>query len=244
LLAPSWTLGPRLSITTGMRIARVQATVFDSSDGVRSRAFASGYRPQVAKSSDGKLWFVAEDGVRVFDPRHLPFNKLPPPVHIEQLIADRKIYNADGHLRLPPLLQDLEIDYTALSLVAPEKIRFRYKLEGRDRDWQDAGNRRQAFYTNLPPRKYRFRVAACNNSGVWNEGGDIPRFSIDPAYNQTTWFRLSCVAAFLALLWALYRLRVRYLKQQFNMRLEERVNERTRIARDFHDTLLQSFQAC
>jgi signal transduction histidine kinase len=129
-----------------------------------------------------------------------------------------------------------------LSLVAPEKVLFRYKLEGWDRDWQNAGTRRQAFYSNLPPRGYRFRVAACNNSGVWNEAGTFLDFAIAPAYYQTIWFRLSCVAAFLALLAALYQLRLRQMAQHFNIRMEERVNERTRIARDLHDTLLQSFQ--
>jgi signal transduction histidine kinase len=119
---------------------------------------------------------------------------------------------------------------------------FRYKLEGRDRDWQDAGNRRQAFYNNLPPRDYRFRVVACNNSGVWNETGAFLDFSVAPAYYQTTWFRLSCVAAFLALLWGLFQLRLRQLTREFNAGLEARVNERTRIARDLHDTLLQGFQ--
>jgi signal transduction histidine kinase len=114
------------------------------------------------------------------------------------------------------------------------------KLEGWDRDWKDAGNERKAFYSNLPPRKYRFRVMACNNSGVWNEAGASLDFSILPAYYQTTWFRALCVATFLALVWMLYQLRVRQLARQFNMRLEERVNERTRIARELHDTLLQN----
>jgi hypothetical protein len=131
---------------------------------------------------------------------------------------------------------------TALSLVTPEKVLFRYKLERRDSDWQDAGNHRQAHYGNVSPGNYRFRVSACNNSGVWNEAGTFLDFAIDPAYYQTTWFRLSCVAAFLALLGALYQLRMRQVARQFNMRLEERVSERTRIARELHDTLLQSFQ--
>jgi signal transduction histidine kinase len=205
-----------------------------------TRADTGGFRPQVAKSPDGKLWFATLEGVSVVDPGHLPINKLPPPVHIEQVTADRKTY--DGSLPLPPLVRDLVIDYTALSFVAPEKVRFRYKLEGHDRDWQDADNRRQAFYNDLPPRNYRFRVIASNNSGVWNEAGASLDFAIDPAYYQTAWFRLSCVAAILALLGAAYQMRVRYLAQQFNMRLEERVGERTRIARDLHDTLLQSFQ--
>jgi signal transduction histidine kinase/ligand-binding sensor domain-containing protein len=224
----------------------VHATGFDSSDGVRSLEDNGGYTPHAAKSSDGKLWFLPSDGASVIDPRHLPFNSLPPPVHIEQITADRKTYqapsDANGRLPLPALVRDLEIDYTALSLVAAEKVLFRYKLEGWDQDWQDVGNRRQAFYSNLPPRDYRFRVAACNNSGVWNEAGATFDFSIAPAYYQTTWFRLSCAAAFLALLGALYQLRLRQVARQFNMRMEERVNERTRIARDLHDTLLQSFQ--
>jgi signal transduction histidine kinase len=185
-------------------------------------------------------------GVSVFDPRRLRINQLPPPVYIEQIIADRRTYDpaaaADGLMRLPPLIRDLAIDYTALSLAAPEKVLFRYKLEGRDHDWQDAGARRQAFYNDLPPGNYRFRVMACNNSGVWNEAGAFLDFSIAPAYYQTTWFLLSCVAAFMALLAALYQLRLRQVARQFNLRLEGRVSERTRIARDLHDTLLQSFQ--
>jgi signal transduction histidine kinase/ligand-binding sensor domain-containing protein len=224
----------------------IHAAVFDSSDGVRSLEDNGGYTPHAAKSSDGKLWFLPSDGASVVDPRRLPFNQLPPPVHIEQIVANRKTYeapsDANGRLRLPALVRDLEIDYTALSLVAAEKVLFRYMLEGWDQDWQDVGNRRQAFYSNLPPRDYRFRVAACNNSGVWNEAGASFDFSIAPAYYQTTWFRLSCVAAFLALLGAFYQLRLRQVARQFNMRMEERVNERTRIARDLHDTLLQSFQ--
>jgi signal transduction histidine kinase/ligand-binding sensor domain-containing protein len=228
----------------------IQVTVFDTSDGVRNTASHGGFNPRVAKSKDGKIWFSGEDGVGVIDPRHIPFNKLPPPIHIEQITADRKTYDAtlDGpgdvkrHMRLPPLVRDLQIDYTALSFVAPEKVLFRYKLEGRDRDWQDVGNRRQAFYGNLSPGNYRFRVIACNNSGVWNEAGTFLDFSIPPAYYQGNWFRVSCVAAFFVLLWALYQLRLRQIARLFQMRLEERLGERTRIARELHDTLLQGFQ--
>jgi signal transduction histidine kinase len=183
------------------------------------------------------------DGVSVVDPSHLPFNKLPPPVHIEQVIADRKPYETSGtQMRLPPLVRDLQIDYTALSLVAAEKVLFRYKLEGWDPGWQDAGTRRQAFYSNLPPRNYRFRVMACNNSGVWNEAGTFADFAIAPAYYQTTWFRVLLAAAFIALLATLYRLRVRQVAQQVRGLMEERLDERERIARDLHDTLLQSVQ--
>src|SRR5438034_2327140 len=223
-------------------VRMVQSDVFDSSDGMRSRSLRSGYAPAAAKSLDGKLWFTGDDGVSVIDPSHLPFNKLPPPVHVEQFVADRKTYDASGQVRLPPLIRDLEIDYTALSLVAPEKIQFRYQLEGHDKDWQDVGNRRQAFYNDLPPGTYRFRVMACNNSGVWNETGAYFDFSIAPAYYQTTWFRLLLAIAFLMLLGVIYQLRLRQVAGQVRARMEERLEERERIARDLHDTLLQSVQ--
>jgi PAS domain S-box-containing protein len=196
----------------------IHATVFDSLDGARTRSLPVGYTPHVSRSADGKLWFAVSDGVSVVDPQHLRFNHLPPPVHVEQVIADHKTYEAtsdrNGRLELPPLIRDLQIDYTALSFVAPEKVLFRYKLEGWDRDWQDAGTRRQAFYSNLPPRNYRFRVMACNNSGVWNEAGTFLDFSIAPAYYQTWWFRSLCVLAFLALVYGAYRVRVGQLRAQ------------------------------
>jgi signal transduction histidine kinase len=192
----------------------------------------------VTKSPDGKIWFLPRDGVSELDPRHLPYNRVPPPVHVEQLTADGKQYDpARGPL--PPLVRDLTIDYTALSLVIPEKVHFRYKLEGQDKDWREVVNVREVHYTNLAPKHYRFVVKACNNSGVWNEEGAALDFAIAPAYYQTNWFRALCVAAFLVLLWTAYQLRLRQLARQFNMRLEERVGERTRIARELHDTLLQ-----
>jgi len=219
---------------------RIETTVWDAADGVRLRSLPNGeYGPPVAKSTDGKLWFVTGEGVQVVDPHHLAFNKLSPPVHIQQIVADR---NVVSNPHLPALTRDLQIDYTALSFVAPEKNRFKYKLEGYDRDWQDAGNRRQAFYTNLPPRSYRFRVIASNNSGVWNETGDTMEFSLDPAFYQTDWFRASVVAAFLLALWAAYRLRLHQLAREFNAHVEGQVDERMRVARELHDTLLQSFQ--
>jgi PAS domain S-box-containing protein len=199
----------------------VEATVFDSSDGVRLRHYPGGFSPHVGKSPDGKLWFANLDGVNVVDPRHLPFNKIPPPVQIESVTADRKKYwqnlsgdSSSSRPRLPPLVRDITIDYTAPSFVAPEKVLFRYKLEGLDRDWQDVGSRRQAFYTSLSPGNYRFRVAACNNNGVWNEAGTFLDFSIAPAYYQTTWFLVLCVATSLAMLWMVYQVRMREVRRQ------------------------------
>jgi len=219
----------------------VQAALLDVSEGVRTQSYVS-VAQDVTKASDGRIWYLAYDGISVIDPRHLPFNKVPPPVRIEQVTADGKTYEAEKGLRLPALIRNLAIDYTALSLVAPEKVHFRYKLEGHDGNWHEVVNDRQVQYTDLPPGDYHFRVMACNNSAVWNEEGAVLDFSIAPAYYQTTWFRLALVVLFLALLWAAYMFRVRQLAHQFNRTLEARVSERTRIARDLHDTLLQSFQ--
>jgi signal transduction histidine kinase len=228
---------------------RIEMTVWDASDGVRLRSdVATGHGPRVVKSTDGKLWYITGDGVQFVDPHRLAINTVPVPVRIEQVSANHEIYwqNLTGaavsNLRLPPRVRDLQIDYTALSLVAPERVHFKYKLEGQDQDWNDVINDRRAEYTNLPPRHYRFRVIACNNSGVWNEAGDSLEFSIEPAFYQTNGFRALCAALFLALLCAAYQFRVHQLQRVFNMRLEERVGERTRIARELHDTLLQSFQ--
>jgi PAS domain S-box-containing protein len=196
----------------------VQITVFDTSDGVRSHSFTGGTTPRVAKSADGRLWFLPLDGVSVIDPHHLALNKLPPPVHIEQIVADGKTYDlssqGSGGVHLPPRVRDLTIDYTALSLVVPEKVRFRFKLEGQDADWREVVNQRRVEYSNLPPRHYRFRVMACNNSGVWNEAGATLDFVIPPAWYQTNWFRAVCAAAFLALVWAAYRLRIQHFRRQ------------------------------
>jgi signal transduction histidine kinase/ligand-binding sensor domain-containing protein len=222
---------------------KIETTVWDAADGVRLRSSAaSAYGPRVAKSTDDKIWFVTGEGVQVVDPRHLAVNKLPPPVHIEQVKADGKRYALKQGMHLPANVRDVGIEFTALSLTAPEKVHFKYMLEGQDPDWKEVINQRQVQYSNLGPRQYRFRVLACNNSGVWNATGDTLDFSIDPAYYQTNWFRAICAAALLALLWAAYQFRDQRLRRQYNIRVEERVEERTRIARELHDTLLQSFQ--
>ncbi len=220
----------------------VRTTVFDSSDGIRLHAPINSYSPIVTKSADGKVWFVFSDGVSAIDTHDVLFNGLPPPVHVEQILADGKTYGGEQGLHLPPRVRDLSIDYTALSLVAPEKVRFRFKLEGQDPDWREVVNIREVQYSNLAPGSYRFRVIASNNSGVWNEQGDSRDFFIAPAYWQSNWFRTACVLAFAGLLWLLYRLRLRSISRQFALGLEARVAERTRIARELHDTLLQSFQ--
>jgi len=220
---------------------KVKTTVFDSSDGVSNGPIAFHGGSQVTRSLDGKIWFQGfSGGASVIDPQHLPNNKITPPVHIEGISANDKTYDASNGLRLPPRIRDLKIDYTALSFVSPEKVQFRYQLEGQDRDWREVANDREVQYSNLGPGNYVFRVIACNNSGVWNEAGDTLEFTIAPVYYQTNWFRTLCVAAVLVLVWGLYRLRLYQLQRRFNAGLEARVSERTRIARELHDTLLQS----
>ena len=192
----------------------IHPAMFDGSDGFKMHAMLTGYSPVVKKAPDGKLWFAHNDGVSFIDPQNLRLNKVPPPVHVEQITANGKVYGATDGLRLPPRVHDLAIDYTALSLVAPERVRFRFKLEGQDNDWREVVNVRQVQYSNLPPGDYHFRVKACNNSGVWNEEGASLDFSVAPAYYQTNWFRVLCVLTLLAMLWTVFQVRVRALKRR------------------------------
>ena len=217
--------------------AVVQVRVFGVFDGARPSA--ASFEPRVSRSPDGRLWFANESVLQMVDPAHMAGNGVAPPVHIEGIVADRKGYSLHEALRLPPLTHDLEIDYTALSFSVPQKVLFRYKLEGADKDWQDVGTRREAFYTNLWPGHYRFHVIACNNDGVWNEQGAALGFSILPAFYQTKWFLLLCVTAAGLLAWAAYRRRVRQVTARLDLQFRERLSERTRVAQDLHDTLLQ-----
>ena len=156
-------------------------------------------------------------------------------------MADNDPITVGELVRIPSSRKRITFMYSGLSFAVPKRIRFRYFLDSFDRGWSEPTAVREAVYTNLSPGSYRFRVMASNSYGQWNDSEAAISLQIDPAFWQTWWFRVSCVAAFLALLWALYQLRLRQVAQQFNMRLEERVSERTRIARDLHDTLLQSF---
>ena len=219
---------------------RVQYEIFDSLGSVPGLFEHSGAR--LVEGADGRIWFGGDHGIAWLSPATIP-HRVPPPVSIRSLIAADKQFSLEPGLMLPARSQKLEIDYTALNLSTPERARYRYKLDGLDNDWQDAGVRRQAFYTNLGPGKYRFHMTARNEGGEWNTAEAELDFSISPAWFQTIWFRSLCACVFLFLPWMLYHLRLRQLERQFNRTLEARVSERTRIARELHDTLLQTFSA-
>ena len=218
--------------------AIVQNHVYDTFDGAQPNIPA--FNPADC-SPDGRVWFTSGVVVQMVDPSRLSQKALPAQTYIESLVADRKEFEATPNLKVPPNPRDLQIDYTSPTFAVPQKVKFRYRLEGYDRDWHEAGTRRQAFYTDLPPRKYSFQAVACNSDGVCNDTPATLDFSVAPAYYQTYWFRVFCAFLFFALLWAAYQWRLRQLQNQFEMTLDARVGERTRIARDLHDTLLQSF---
>ena len=218
---------------------RIAYRLVDELDGVQPGL--APLKPQAVRTPDGRLWFVNGRILQMFDPNHRHTNPIPPPVHIEDIVADRRSYLPDPQLSLPALTRDILIDYTGLSFEVPQRVRFRYKLDGRDTDWQEPGTRRQAFYSDLAPGPYRFQVIACNNDDVWNQTGATLDFVIAPAIYQTLWFRLSLLLCALGLAWLLFRLRIRQLTSQIQSRIAERLGERERIARELHDTLLQGF---
>ncbi|HEX2224564.1 MAG TPA: two-component regulator propeller domain-containing protein, partial [Thermoanaerobaculia bacterium] len=221
---------------------RVRGLAFDAADGLRGLPRQEEPYPSVARAADGRLWFSTTAGMAVIDPEGWRRNTVPPPVVIETVLAeDRPLAAAADGLRLPSGTRNLEFHYAALSLTDPQRVRFRYKLEGYDEGWQGPVGVREVRYTNLPPGEYRFRVTACNDDGLWNEQGAALAFGILPAFHQTRAFLLLCAAAAGGLVWAGYQWRVRRVTARLDLRYRERLAERTRIAQDLHDTLLQGF---
>ena len=236
---------PREELDRWMRNPHYAVTAqhLDGQDGLPGQASEPLPEPSVVQSPGGRLWFATSKGLAWLDPAVMQRmrNQMPPAIDISSVIADGKSLAAEDGLQLGAHVKDLEINYTALSLVVPDRVFFRYKLDGVDKDWEEAGTRRQAFYTNLPPGQYSFHVRACNNDGVWNEAGASLGFYVAPHFYQTWWFRtLMAVAAF-GVAWGLVQIRVHSLTHSLHERMAERVAERERIAADLHDTLLQSF---
>lgn len=220
----------------------LHAELFNFDDGLRAPA-APGYsRNSAVRGGDGTLWFLTTDGVAQIQPSRLARNPLPPPVKIVGLAYGSQRVRDPVALSLPAGVSRVEIDYTALSLSIPARVRFRYRLDGVDNEWVEAGSRRQAFYTNLGPGRYRFRVVAANNSGVWNEAGASLDFTVPPTFLQSAWFKALLILALALLLWGLYALRLRYDRARLHDRFDTQIAERNRIARDLHDTLLQGTQ--
>lgn len=216
--------------------------LFDDHDGLTGVALQASAVTTAMQDADGQLWFATNQEVARIDPAHVHHNAIAPPVSIRGLTAGDRSYPATDGLRLPKRTSNVHIEYTATSLAVPGRVRFRYRLDGVDEQWQEAGDRREAFYTNLGPGDYHFRVIAANGDGVWNEQGASFRFRIPPLFYQTPWFAAACVLAALALVFALFLLRVRQMAIRVHDRLEERHAERERIARELHDTLLQAIQ--
>ena len=208
---------------------------YGPADGTLTRECSGGGHPAGWKTSDGRMWFATIKGLAVIDPENIPLNTSPPPIAIEQLFIDNQSVPLTQKLTLSPSTSRLDFYYTALSFIAPENVRFKYKLEGFDDNWIDGGARRVASYTNLRPGKYKFRVIAANNDGVWNESGATVDFYLQPRFYQTYWFYLVCILLLALTAWQLYRLRVRRMASQFRAVLDER----NRIAREIHDNLAQ-----
>jgi ligand-binding sensor domain-containing protein/signal transduction histidine kinase len=213
---------------------------FGAGDGLRSRETATNSHPSAWRSRDGRLWFATPKGLVEVDAAHFPVNAVPPPVALERFAVDDvalALHAADSRLRVEAGHVHFEFDYAGLSFTAPQKVRYRYMLEGFDRDWIEAGTRRTAYYTTIPPGKYTFRVQAANNDGLWNTEGAALAFELRPHFYQTMWFYVLMVALAVGMVVVLLRLRLRRAEGEFRAVL----GERSRIAREIHDTLAQGY---
>jgi ligand-binding sensor domain-containing protein/signal transduction histidine kinase len=213
-------------------------TTYDTYDGLRIGEVSGGGHPAAYRMKDGTLWFATLRGVSMTDPVLLAHNPSPPPVAIEDILVDgvpRRSTEQNTSLLIAPGKHRIEFRYAGLSLIAPQKVRYRYQLEGFDRNWVDAARERAASYTNLPPGKYRFHVAAANSDGIWSETEATTALQIRPFLYQTPWFYALLLALAAAAAYLIYRLRVRRVELVFASVL----SERNRIAREIHDTLAQ-----
>jgi ligand-binding sensor domain-containing protein/anti-sigma regulatory factor (Ser/Thr protein kinase) len=218
-------------------IQKLVSAPYSPLDGLRTIESRSGVQPSVWKMRDGSLWFATIRGLMVLDPVRMQRKLPPPPVAIEEVTVNGQAELPSEITSLSPGRKNIEFSYTGLSYILPARITFRYILEGFDKNWIDAGTRREAFYTNLPPGNFRFRVTGCNIGGTCNEAGSAVSFSIAPFFYQRIWFIPFCAALAALAGWLTYKLRIRRLKERFDVIL----GERSRIARELHDTLIQGF---
>jgi signal transduction histidine kinase/ligand-binding sensor domain-containing protein len=225
--------------TSGMALRH---RLFDSHDGFAGRAQLVSFRgTQMAVGGDGRVWFLSRAGVMTIRPMELGRNGLAPPVTISSVSADgRQWRDPDGALRLPAGTHALRIGFAVNSLLVPDRNRVLYRLEGQDADWVRSGARREVNYTNLSPGSYAFRVIAANGDGVWNRRGATLVIDIPPTFQQGMLFKLICLTVAAFLLWLAYLARLRVVTRRVRARMLDRLRERERIARDIHDTLLQS----
>jgi signal transduction histidine kinase len=219
----------------------IDYAVFGSADGLGGGEGSVG-TPASAMTRDGKLWFATTMGLARLDVSRLSANDRRPLLYVKQITVGRNQHPAEPQLTLPAGTRRLEISFDAIEISAPEKIRLQYRMDGVDTEWLDATPPGHAIYTNIPPGTHAFRVRATNAAGRWDRVGMAYSVTQQPYFYETAWFRALCAMAFTAMIGAVYTFRLRQLRHQFNMTLEARVNERTRIARELHDTLLQSFQ--
>lgn len=225
-------------------INAISGLVYGRGDGLPTLECAGGLQPAGAQTADGRLWFSTSKGLVAVDPENVFTNQLAPPVVIEELRVDDQVLESHGPagaaLQIPPGRQRFEIRYTGLSFAAPERVFFKHRLEGLERQWTDAGTRRTAAYSYLPPGDYVFRVIACNNDGVWNLVGATRAFTVLPHFWQTWWFRGLAgggvvALAGLGMLWTARRKLRRHIERVERQQAIER--ERARIAQDIHDDL-------
>jgi ligand-binding sensor domain-containing protein/signal transduction histidine kinase len=219
------------------RTTSIDCTSYDTSDGMGSRECNGGSQPAGWKAKDGRLWFPTAGGVTMIDPAKIKINDQPPSVVLERIAVDGHFIDPAKDAELGPGKEKFEFYFTGLSFLSPERVRFRYRLVGFDKEWIDGGTRRDASYTNLLPGRYTFDVIACNGDGLWNETGAIFSFRLRPRFYQTYWFYAACALIIAAVGWLLYRLRVRQIRGRFAVVLAER----TRMAREIHDTLAQGY---
>jgi ligand-binding sensor domain-containing protein/signal transduction histidine kinase len=211
-------------------------------DGLRSVEGVKRHRSMVTDRA-GRVWLSTPRGVSVVDPGRLRGNTTPGLPQVQSLAADSAPLSLQGRIRVPAGSKRVSFGLAGLTLVAPERVRFRYRLDGFDHDWSAPVATREASYTNLAPGSYRFRLMASNAAGFWSGEEAAIAFEVDPLFWQTWWFRAGCALLCGLGALALYRLRLRQLSQQLNVRFEERLAERSRIAEELHDTLLEGFRS-